>query len=829
MRSIVRTACAAVLVAVAPPGVGAAIAPPPVTYAAPAGALPAGHLGGLTYNAVLPSGRQVTPAGRSVVVGMDALGVALSPDGRFAIVSNDAERGAEIRSAVDPSTFGGYSLAVVDTETMTVVDRYRAPGESYFAGVTALRDPQESARTLVLAAGGASNAVYAFTLGADGKLAPDRNHTIAVPGPRDAGFADAGRSFPATLTAAPDGRHAYVVNQLGGSVAAIDTATRRLAGAPRSVGFFPFGLALAGPRVLVTNEGLLRYGTLAAPLAAPPFRTTPPDPARASSLSLVGLAADGTFAGDAVAAVPMDPTPDGLRTVGGAHPTAVVATPNGGFAFISMAGVDRIATVELGAAPRVAGGVELRLFDRGPYGTQPTALALSRDGSRLYVALTGLDAVAVIDAHDPVHLHRLGLIPTGWAPSALALSADDRTLFVANAKGFGHDNGFTGDPSTQGDANAVWATLQRIDLADVRLVEATRATLAATRRVAAKAPAYPAAIRNVVLIVEDRKTFDAVLGDLGYGPADPAFVTFGESVTPNLHALARRFALAGNFFADAEESDAGAQFVTAGIAMPYTARTAPLANGRAPFVHQNPEDYPRAGYIFHALARHNISFRDYGALVRVAGYTADVTGAGGPSGRYTLDVPAPAILDGHVDLRYPGPNPGVRDEQRADEFIRDFAVQVASAQVPRFTAIWLPAGPGLPAAAAPPAAEQVADGDRALGKIVSYLSQLPSWRNTAIFVLPTDAQGARDHVDEHRTYALVISPYAKRRYVGMQHTSTASVLKTIDGIFRLPALSLGDLLATDMSDFFTATPDPRPVEAIAVPAQTSGRNLPGAP
>jgi len=45
----------------------------------------------------------------------------------------------------------------------------------------------------------------------------------------------------------------------------------------------------------------------------------------------------------------------------------------------------------------VAGGTELRLFDRGPYGTQPTALALSRDGSRLYVALTGLNAVAVIE------------------------------------------------------------------------------------------------------------------------------------------------------------------------------------------------------------------------------------------------------------------------------------------------------------------------------------------------------------------------------------------------------------------------------------------------
>jgi hypothetical protein len=71
-------------------------------------------------------------------------------------------------------------------------------------------------------------------------------------------------------------------------------------------------------------------------------------------------------------------------------------------------------------------------------------------------------------------------------------------------------------------------------------------------------------------------------------------------------------------------------------------------------------------------------------------------------------------------------------------------------------------------------------------------------------------------VDPNRSYALVISPFAKRRFVGMQHDSTASVLKTIDGIFGLPALSLGDLLALDMSDFFTAASDIRPFEALPV-------------
>src|SRR6202050_3255847 len=93
-----------------------------------------------------------------------------------------------------------------------------------------------------------------------------------------------------------------------------------------------------------------------------------------------------------------------------------------------------------------------------PTACEPSAArALSKDGSRLYVALAGLNAVAVIDAHDPVHLHRLGLIATGWYPTALALAADDRTLYVVNTKGFGHDPNYTGDPAIGGDASAVWS------------------------------------------------------------------------------------------------------------------------------------------------------------------------------------------------------------------------------------------------------------------------------------------------------------------------------------------------------------------------------------
>nr|MDQ6930250.1 hypothetical protein [Candidatus Eremiobacteraeota bacterium] len=97
----------------------------------------------------------------------------------------------------------------------------------------------------------------------------------------------------------------------------------------------------------------------------------------------------------------------------------------------------------------------------------------------------------------------------------------------------------------------------------------------------------------------------------------------------------------------------------------------------------------------------------------------------------------------------------------------------------------------------------------------------PTWNSTAIFITPDDAQSTRDHVNEHRSYAIVVSPYAKRHYIGAHHLSTVSILKTEEELLGLPPLSLGDLLATDMRDFFSGTPDLQPFAKIAVPTQSS--------
>ena len=152
--------------------------------------------------------------------------------------------------------------------------------------------------------------------------------------------------------------------------------------------------------------------------------------------------------------------------------------------------------------------------------------------------------------------------------------------------------------------------------------------------------------------------------------------------------------------------------------------------------------------------------------------------------------------------------------------MRDFGALSAAHRQPRFAYVALPGGARWAAGRA--TESSIADEDHALGTIVDFLSHLSSWRTTVVFVVPAGARMGRDHVDASRTFALVISPYVKHNYVGMRHLSTASVLKTIDRLFRLPPLSLGDLLANDMGDFFGERPDMRPYVAAAPPGQAPG-------
>ena len=55
---------------------------------------------------------------------------------------------------------------------------------------------------------------------------------------------------------------------------------------------------------------------------------------------------------------------------------------------------------------------------------------------------------------------------------------------------------------------------------------------------------------------------------------------------------------------------------------------------------------------------------------------------------------------------------------------------------------------------------QRADNDLAVGRAVDAISHSPFWDDTAFFILEDDAQDGADHVDAHRSIALVVSKYA---------------------------------------------------------------------
>jgi hypothetical protein len=118
--------------------------------------------------------------------------------------------------------------------------------------------------------------------------------------------------------------------------------------------------------------------------------------------------------------------------------------------------------------------------------------------------------------------------------------------------------------------------------------------------------------------------------------------------------------------------------------------------------------------------------------------------------------------------------------------------------------------PGLPIPVS-----AVADNDLAVGRIVDAISHSPDWASSAIFVVEDDAQDGTDHVDGHRTNALVISPYVKRSVEIPTYYSQINMVRTIEQILGIAPMNQLDLAAVPMRDLFTNERDLAPFTAIS--------------
>jgi hypothetical protein len=80
-------------------------------------------------------------------------------------------------------------------------------------------------------------------------------------------------------------------------------------------------------------------------------------------------------------------------------------------------------------------------------------------------------------------------------------------------------------------------------------------------------------------------------------------------------------------------------------------------------------------------------------------------------------------------------------------------------------------------------------------------------------VLEDDAQDGPDHVDAHRSPALVISPFTQHAAVDSTHYDTAGMLATIEDLLGLSPMSIYDQRAIRMWPAF-GTANLRPYDAI---------------
>ena len=357
-----------------------------------------------------------------------------------------------------------------------------------------------------------------------------------------------------------------------------------------------------------------------------------------------------------------------------------------------------------------------------------------------------------------------------------------------------------------------------------------------------------AQIHHVVFITKENRTFDEVFGDLADTGAegDPTLARWGinatikaESqptlehvqVTPNEHALAKRFAFGDNFYVDSDVSADGHHWLVDNYPNEVMEAAWPASyGGELKFVADQdapgrldlggtstrPETYLENGSLWENLARANITFRNYGEGLELPGNDEGM-GEYPTGSRQSVNVPLPKVLFDNTSRDFPTFNTNISDQYRFEQFKKEFE-QFASGQkaMPQFIYIWLPndhtADP-RPGDGFPYRASYVADNDLALGKLVELFSHSLFWNDMAIFVTEDDAQDGHDHVDAHRSLLLTISPYAKPG-VSHCHTSMASILKTIDLIFGMPFVNQYDAAARDLSDMFTERPDFTPYTAL---------------
>jgi YVTN family beta-propeller protein len=385
-------------------------------------------------------------------------------------------------------------------------------------------------------------------------------------------------------------------------------------------------------------------------------------------------------------------------------------------------------------------------------------------------------------------------------------------------------------------------------------------------------------IRHIIYIIKENRTYDQIFGDLKQdgkpvGNGDPSLTMYGESITPNEHKLALQFGVLDNFFDSGEVSGDGHVWSTAAINTDYLEKTwqqnyrgsqrpydyEGVVAGGYPLKQNIPDvNEPASGYIWGNLARHGKTFYHFGEFISSTfcgqAQVADSAigemmlgpkcahgeikpgealpaewGSGANKWPWAIPLIAANVatkpeLVGHFAPEAPDFNLLIPDQIRVEIFLRHLKGWIAEKErgrdsMPDFVMLRLPndhtAGtrPG-----GPTPKSSVADNDLAVGRAIEAISHSPFWNDTAFFILEDDAQNGADHVDAHRSLALVVSKYSPRSangapFVDSHFYSTVSVVRTMEALLGLPPMNNNDAFCSMISSLFSGPGDQRPYAA----------------
>jgi len=293
------------------------------------------------------------------------------------------------------------------------------------------------------------------------------------------------------------------------------------------------------------------------------------------------------FSGRVLRLIPLEKPSDPLA--GGSHPTALLLNRDNSRLFVALTDRDAIAVLDTKTGKTIS-SLSTKLPGQKYGGSDPEYLALSPDEKTLFSANSISDSIAVFDLSKlalGAPLPAEGFIPTEWYPTVVATTARDLLIATAKGRGSGPNPGSTGKtrdgrPRYPYNPAMMHGSLARISLAEIP------ANLAAYTHQVSETNALRGnsdevrfssgekKIHHVIYIIKENRTYDQVFGDISAANGDPSLVMYGEDITPNQHALARQFGVLDNFYDSGDVSGDGHIWSNSASISDYVEKTWPI-------------------------------------------------------------------------------------------------------------------------------------------------------------------------------------------------------------------------------------------------------------